>query len=107
MKNNRKNPLAKLDRVELIWLFSILKEACRERLEKNLINQEMEERLAKRGQIPGRVDPRPALKLWEPRYRKLLEVSSDAYTLIRSAEAEEFMRAMAEQFNEVLEAEPE
>ncbi len=99
--SRKQNPLAKLEYTELVWLFGILKDACRERLEKNLINQEMEDRLSKRGPIPGRVDPRPALKLWEPRYRKLLEVATEAHNVIRAAEAEEFARAFSEQIDEL------
>ena len=37
-----KNPLAKLDRQEMLWLAGILKDACRERLEKNLVSQELD-----------------------------------------------------------------
>ena len=34
--SDAKNPLDRLDRQELLWLTGILKDACRERLEKNL-----------------------------------------------------------------------
>ena len=40
-----KNPLDRLNRQELHWLTGILKDACRERLEKNLVSQAFEERL--------------------------------------------------------------
>jgi hypothetical protein len=83
------NPLDKLSPNELVLLFDILKDACRDRLEKNLTNQAFEERFAQqRGPIVGRVDPRPALKRWEPRYRKLLEVASELQTLAKAAEAD-------------------
>ena len=68
-----KNPLDRLDRQELHWLTGILKDACRERLEKNLVSQAFEERLYQRGPVEGRLDPRSFLKIWEPRYRKFLE----------------------------------
>ncbi len=81
------NPLAKLDRQELLWLAGILKDACRERLEKNLISQEFEERLYKRGAVEGRLDPRPFLKIWEPRYRKFLEVASEMQAMLEAGGA--------------------
>jgi hypothetical protein len=74
-----KNPLDRLDRQELHWLTGILKDACRERLEKNLVSQAFEERLYQRGPVEGRLDPRPFLKIWEPRYRKFLEVATELY----------------------------
>src|ERR1700686_1217446 len=77
-----KNPLARLDRQELQWLTGILKDACRERLEKNLVSQAFEERLCQRGPVEGRLDPRPFLKIWEPRYRKFLEVAAELYAQI-------------------------
>ena len=89
-----KNPLAKLDRQELLWLAGILKDACRERLEKNLVSQAFEERLYRRGPVPGRLDPRPFLKIWEPRYRKFLEVASEIQGQLESADA----KAVAESF---------
>src|ERR1035441_4303418 len=70
-----KNPLDRLDRQELHWLTGILKDACRERLEKNLVSQAFEDRLYQRGPVEGRLDPRPFLKIWEPRYRKFLEIA--------------------------------
>ena len=73
------NPLDRLDRQELIWLTAILKDACRERLEKNIISQAFEEKLYKRGPVEGRLDPRPFLKIWEPRYRKFLEVAGELH----------------------------
>jgi hypothetical protein len=74
-----KNPLSKLDRQEMLWLAGILKDACRERLEKNLVSQQFEERLYARGPVAGRLDPRPFLKIWEPRYRKFLEVATEIH----------------------------
>jgi hypothetical protein len=92
-----KNPLAKLDRQELIWLAGILKDACRERLEKNLVSQEFEERLYKRGPVAGRLDPRPFLKIWEPRYRKFLEVAGEVQAMLEADDA----RAAAESLRAV------
>src|SRR3954466_6085724 len=86
------NPLAKLDRQELLWLMAILKDACRERLEKNLVSQAFEERLYQRGPVEGRLDPRPFLKVWEPRYRKFLEVAAAMHQQLEGDEA----RAAAE-----------
>jgi hypothetical protein len=87
-----KNPLDRLDRQELQWLTGILKDACRERLEKNLVSQAFEERLYQRGAVEGRLDPRPFLKIWEPRYRKFLEVASELYAQMEG----EDVRAAAE-----------
>ena len=87
-----KNPLDRLDRQELHWLTGILKDACRERLEKNLVSQAFEERLYQRGPVEGRLDPRPFLKIWEPRYRKFLEVATLLHAQMEGADA----RAAAE-----------
>jgi hypothetical protein len=92
-----KNPLAKLDRQELIWLAGILKDACRERLEKNLVSQEFEERLYKRGPVEGRLDPRPFLKIWEPRYRKFLEAAAEMQNMLEASDA----RAVAQSLRAV------
>ena len=92
-----KNPLAKLDRQELLWLAGILKDACRERLEKNLVSQEFEERLYKRGSVEGRLDPRPFLKIWEPRYRKFLEAATELQTMLEASDA----RAVAQSLRKV------
>src|SRR6476646_10968315 len=89
-----KNPLDRLDRQELQWLTGILKDACRERLEKNLVSQAFEERLYQRGPFAGRLDPRPFLKIWEPRYRKFLEVSSEIQAQLESEDA----KVVAESF---------
>ncbi len=86
------NPLDSLDRQELLWLMAILKDACRERLEKNLVSQAFEERLYQRGPVEGRLDPRPFLKIWEPRYRKFLEVATGLHQQLEGDEA----RATAE-----------
>ena len=77
-----KTPLSRLDRQELLWLTGILKDACRERLEKNLVSQAFEERLQRRGPVEGRPDPRPFLKIWEPRYRKFLEVATELHAQV-------------------------
>src|SRR5690242_15458072 len=92
--SDSKNPLAKLDRQELLWLAGILKDACRERLEKNLVSQQFEERLYQRGPVPGRLDPRPFLKIWEPRYRKFLEVATEIQAQLESEDA----KVIAESF---------
>jgi hypothetical protein len=87
-----KNPLDRLDRQELHWLTGILKDACRERLEKNLVSQAFEDRLYLRGPVEGRLDPRPFLKIWEPRYRKFLEIVTELYARMEGEDA----RAAAE-----------
>ena len=93
------NPLAELDHRELIWLFGILKEACQERLEKNLVSQALEDRLHERhGEITGRVDPRPKLKEWEPRYRKFLAAATELHEMLRSTETSLLVEALTEQF---------
>src|SRR6266508_207058 len=96
------NPLDRLDRQELLWLTGILKDACRERLEKNLVSQAFEERLYQRGPVPGRLDPRPFLKIWEPRYRKFLEVAAELHARMEGEEA----RAAAERLREHYAAAP-
>src|SRR5689334_19286689 len=83
-----KNPLARLDRQELLWLAGILKDACRERLEKNLVNQEFENRLYQRGVMENRLDPRPFLRIWEPRYRKFLEVAGELQAMLEAEDAQ-------------------
>ena len=92
------NPLDRLDRQELRWLTGILKDACRERLEKNLVSQAFEERLYQRGPLEGRLDPRPFLKIWEPRYRKFLEVASDLYAQMEGEDARAAAETLREQF---------
>jgi hypothetical protein len=93
-----KNPLDRLDRQELHWLTGILKDACRERLEKNLVSQAFEERLYQRGAVEGRLDPRPFLKIWEPRYRKFLEVATELYAQMESEDARAAAESLREQF---------
>ncbi len=96
MRSVPQNPLSKLDRKEVVWLFGILKDACRERLEKNLVSQMLEARLIeKRGPLPGRMDPRPRLKEWEPRYRKLLAVAAELHEHAQAVEAEAFAEILA------------
>jgi hypothetical protein len=85
--SDAKNPLARLNRQELLWLTGILKDACRERLEKNLVSQAFEERLYARGPVKGRLDPRPFLKIWEPRYRKFLDVATELCAQLDSEDA--------------------
>src|SRR4051812_44698624 len=80
-------PLARLDRQEMLWLAGILKDACRERLEKNLVNQAFEEKLYKRGPVAGRLDPRPFLKIWEPRYRKFLDIATELHAELEAGDA--------------------
>ena len=93
-----KNPLDRLDRQELHWLTGILKDACRERLEKNLVSQAFEGRLYQRGPVEGRLDPRPFLKIWEPRSRKFLEVASELYARIEGEGARAAAESLREQF---------
>src|ERR1041385_962740 len=93
-----KNPLSRLDRQELLWLAGILKDACRERLEKNLVSQAFEEKLYKRGPVEGRLDPRPFLKIWEPRYRKFLEVASELHRQMEGEEARAVAESLRAQF---------
>ncbi|HWQ52748.1 MAG TPA: hypothetical protein VN442_03630 [Bryobacteraceae bacterium] len=97
MKRTPRNPLSRLDQKELVWFFDLLKDACRERLEKNLISQAMEEQLHERhGVLPGRIDPRPKLKEWEPRYRKFLAVAGEIQDQLQAARFEEITGALAE-----------
>jgi hypothetical protein len=95
------NPLARLDRQELLWLTDILKDACRERLEKNLVSQAFEERLYQRGAVKGRLDPRPFLKIWEPRYRKFLEVAAELHSRLESEHARTAAESLRQQFEPV------
>ena len=81
------NPLSELDRQELLWLAAILKDACRERLEKNQVSQAFEDKLYRRGPVQGRLDPRPFLKIWEPRYRKFLDVATRLHTMLEAEDA--------------------
>ena len=92
-----KNPLAKLDRQEILWLAGILKDACRERLEKNLVSQEFEERLYQRGAVEGRLDPRPFLKIWEPRYRKFLAVATELQAMMEAEDARSVAESLRSQ----------
>lgn len=92
-----KNPLAKLDRQELLWLAGILKDACRERLEKNLVSQEFENRLYQRGPVEGRLDPRPFLRIWEPRYRKFLEVAGELHAMLEAEDAADLAESLRAQ----------
>src|SRR3954449_11373460 len=85
--SDAQNPLSRLDRQELLWLTGILKDACHERLEKNLVSQAFEERLYQRGPVKGRLDPRPFLKIWEPRYRKFLDIAAELHASLEAADA--------------------
>jgi hypothetical protein len=89
-----KNPLARLERQELLWLAGILEDACHERLEKNLVSQALENRLYERGPVEGRLDPRPFLRIWEPRYRKFLKVASDLRAQLESEDAQALARSL-------------
>src|SRR5437588_11679065 len=95
-----KNPLAKLDRQELLWLAGILKDACRERLEKNIVSQAFEERLYQRGPVQGRLDPRPFLKIWEPRYRKFLEVATELHAQLEAEDAKSVAESLRAKFED-------
>src|SRR5262245_26063898 len=92
------NALDRLSRQELLWLTAILKDACRERLEKNLVSQSFEERLYRRGPVEGRLDPRPFLKIWEPRYRKFLEVAAELHQRLEGEEAREAAESLRSKF---------
>jgi hypothetical protein len=94
-------PLARLDRQELLWLAGILKDACRERLEKNLVSQAFEEKLYRRGPVNGRLDPRPFLKIWEPRYRKFLEVATELHAQLEAGEAKAAARSLLSRVEEL------
>jgi hypothetical protein len=99
--SDAKNPLDRLERQELIWLAGILKDACRERLEKNLVSQAFEERLYRRGAVEGRLDPRPFLKIWEPRYRKFLEVATELQAMLESEDAKSAAESLRAQFETI------
>jgi hypothetical protein len=93
-----KNPLEKLDRQELLWLTGILKDACRERLEKNLVSQAFEAKLYQRGAVEGRLDPRPFLRIWEPRYRKFLEVAGELHAMLEAEDAKAAVETLRARF---------
>ena len=95
-----KNPLARLDRQEILWLAGILKDACRERLEKNLVSREFEDRLYQRGPVEGRLDPRPFLKIWEPRYRKFLEVATELQAMMEAEDARTVAESLQAQYRQ-------
>lgn len=97
--SDSKNPLSQLDHQELLWLTGILKDACRERLEKNLVSQAFEDRLYQRGGVKGRLDPRPFLKIWEPRYRKFLEIAEEIHAQLESEEAKAAAETLRAQFD--------
>src|ERR1700758_1247415 len=99
--SDSKNPLSQLDHQELLWLTGILKDACREKLEKNLVSQAFEERLYERGPVKGRLDPRPFLKIWEPRYRKFLEVASELHARLEAEDARPAAETLRLQFEPV------
>jgi len=93
-----KNPLSKLDRQELLWLAGILKDACRERLEKNQVSQAFEARLYQRGPVEARPDPRPFLKIWEPRYRKFLVVATELHAWLEAEYAHDAAESLRAHF---------
>jgi hypothetical protein len=96
--SSARNPLSKLDHQELLWLAGILKDACRERLEKNQVSQAFEARLYQRGPVEGRLDPRPFLKIWEPRYRKFLDIASELQALLEAEDARTTAQSLRAQF---------
>jgi hypothetical protein len=98
--SDSKNPLARLDHQELLWLTGILKDACHERLEKNLVSQAFEDRLYQRGGVKGRLDPRPFLKIWEPRYRKFLDVASELHAALEAKDAKVAAESLRAKFEE-------
>src|SRR5690242_10868857 len=91
------SPLANLTKQELLWLAGILKDACRERLEKNLMSQAIEERLYQRGPVEGRSDPRPFLRIWEPRYRQFLNAANALHTALEAGQLETVTEALSAQ----------
>src|SRR5437762_3237134 len=93
-----KSPLSRLDRQEMLWLAGILKDACRDRLEKNLVSQAFEEKLNQRGPVQGRLDPRPFLKIWEPRYRKFLAIATELHAQLEAGEARVAARTLRTRF---------
>jgi hypothetical protein len=95
--SSARNPLSKLDHQEILWLAGILKDACRERLEKNQVSQAFEDRLYQRGPVEGRLDPRPFLKIWEPRYRKFLTVASELQALLEAEDARATAQSLRDQ----------
>jgi hypothetical protein len=97
--SDSKNPLARLSRQEMLWLAGILKDACRERLEKNLVSQAFEERLSQRGPVVERADPRPFLKIWEPRYRKFLEIATELQSALEGEDARRVADSLRAQAN--------
>jgi hypothetical protein len=103
MPDDSPNPLDRLDRQELLWLVGILKDACRERLEKNLVSQEFEERLYRRGPLEGRLDPRPFLRIWEPRYRKFLEIAGELHSILEAGDARAAAESLKAQFEPAVE----
>lgn len=97
--SDSKNALSQLNHQELLWLTGILKDACRERLEKNLVSQAFEDRLNQRGgPVKGRLDPRPFLKIWEPRYRKFLEIAEELHAQLEAEEAKAAAETLRKQF---------
>src|SRR5690349_19989815 len=92
--------LAKLDRQELLWLTGILKDACRARLDKKVITEQFEERLYSRGPVQGRLDPRPFLKIWEPRYRKFLEVATELHATLEGEDARAVTESLRARYEE-------
>jgi hypothetical protein len=97
--DSSRDPLAELEHKELVWLFGILKDACRERLEKNLVSQVFEDRLNRRGGVEGRMDPRPFLRIWEPRYRKFLDIATEIHLRLQGEDALEFAETLRDRFN--------
>jgi hypothetical protein len=96
--SDSKNPLDQLDHQELLWLTGILKDACREKLEKNLVSQAFESRLYQRGPVKGRLDPRPFLKIWEPRYRKFLAIAEELHTQLEAEDARAAAETLRDKF---------
>ena len=47
----------------------------------------------------GRLDPRPFLKIWEPRYRKFLEVATELHKQMEGEDARAAAESLREQFD--------
>jgi hypothetical protein len=49
--------------------------------------------------VEGRLDPRPFLKIWEPRYRKFLEVATLLHAQMEGEDARTAAETLREQFS--------
>jgi hypothetical protein len=49
--------------------------------------------------VEGRLDPRPFLKIWEPRYRKFLEVATLLHAHMEGEDARAAAETLRDQFS--------